>query len=253
MVQQIYIWAKEKGYKHTVAQQQNELSPFGYNLAKFLVLNRIKTELGLERAERLYFGAAPLNSKIRQFFMSLNMPLINMYGLSETAGPTSYLEPPYLFSFDKVGKAFPGTHIKIFNPDEMGVGEICIKGRNVFIGYLKSPESTFEVMDSEGYFHSGDIGVFDKNGMLEITGRLKEIIITAGGENISPIHAENLLIETCPILSHAVIIGDERKYLSCLLTLITRYDHQVGRPTAELGSEVINFISSTLNSSARTI
>ena len=148
-----------------------------------------------------------------------------MYGLSETSGPASYLEPPYLYSFDKVGKAIPGTQIKIFNPDEMGVGEICIKGRHVFIGYLKDPTSTHEVMDSEGFFHTGDIGVFDPNGMLQITGRLKEIIVTAGGENVSPIPIETSLLVNCPILSHAMVIGDERKYLCCLLTFNAKYDH----------------------------
>ena len=113
-----------------------------------------------------------------------------MYGLSETSGAATYMEPPYL-SFDKTGRAIPGSSIKIFNPDEAGVGEICIKGRHVFMGYLNNPESTQDVIDSEGYFHTGDIGCIDQiTGLLDITGRLKEIIITAGGENVSPIPIE---------------------------------------------------------------
>ena len=98
------------------------------------------------------------------------------------------------------------------------MGEICVRGRNLFMGYLNNPDATFEVMDSEGFFHTGDIGQLS-GGHLEITGRLKELIITAGGENVSPILIEEALKELCPILSHAVVIGDERKYLTCLLTI----------------------------------
>lgn len=104
--------------------------------------------------------------------MSLGMPLINTYGLSETSGPTTYMTTDQgNFSIDKAGRAFPGTEIKIFNPDEQGIGEICIRGRNVFMGYLNNPQSTFEVLDSEGFFHTGDLGTLDKNGFLDITGR----------------------------------------------------------------------------------
>jgi long-chain-fatty-acid--CoA ligase ACSBG len=103
--------------------------------------------------------------------MSLGLPLINIYGLSETSGAATYMEPP-MFSLNKAGKPLPGTSIKIFNPDEQGVGEICVLGRHVFMGYLNNPSATMEVMDSEGYFHTGDIGCIDpKTGFLEITGR----------------------------------------------------------------------------------
>lgn len=170
-VQRLYEWSKEKGFGNTQAQLQNERSPFGYNFAKVTILSKIKRELGMDRIEQAYFGAAPMSGEVKRFFMSLGMPLINMYGLSETSGPTTYMEPP-LISLDKAGRAFPGTQIKIFNPDESGVGEICIKGRNVFMGYLNNPEATFEVMDPEGYFHTGDLGCIDPStGFLDITGR----------------------------------------------------------------------------------
>jgi long-chain-fatty-acid--CoA ligase ACSBG len=118
----------------------------------------------------------------------------------------------------------PGTDIKIFNPDENGVGEICVRGRHVFMGYLHHDESTMSVLDPDGFFHTGDIGQIDKDGYLDITGRLKEIIITAGGENISPIPIEHLLKEICPILSHSVILGDERKFIVSLITLRMKMD-----------------------------
>ena len=116
-VSTIYEWAKSKGYGNTIAQLQNDPSPFGYNFAKVMVLRKIKEELGLDRIEYSYFGAAPMNSEVKKFFMSLGMPLINTYGLSETSGGATYMEPPF-FTFDKIGRPIPGTEIKIFNPDE---------------------------------------------------------------------------------------------------------------------------------------
>ena len=94
-----------------------------------------------------------------------------------------------------------------------------MRGRNIFMGYLKNSEATKSVFDTEGYFHSGDIGNIDKDGWIEITGRIKELIITAGGENVSPIVIEQMIKEICPIISHAVVIGDGHKYLVCLITL----------------------------------
>lgn len=105
------------------------------------------------------------------------------------------------------------------------------------MGYLKDEQSTIEVFDSDGYFHSGDIGVIDKEGFLDITGRTKELIITAGGENISPIPIEMKLKEVCPIISSSIIIGDEMRYIVCLFTLKVKNDYK-GRPTNELSNEV---------------
>ena len=92
------------------------------------------------------------------------------------------------------------------------------------MGYLNHSEATQDSFDSEGYFHTGDIGCLDIDGYLEITGRLKELIITAGGENVSPVPIENLIKESCPLLNYVVLIGDERKFLSCLLTMKTKFD-----------------------------
>lgn len=151
------------------------------------------------------------------------MPLINAYGLSETSGGATLQEFPN-YKLDKAGKPLPGSEIKIYNPDENGIGEICIRGRNVFMGYLKNEGDTIEVLDSDRFFHTGDIGFLDNDGFLEITGRLKEIIITAGGENISPLPIEQRLKEVCPLISNCVIIGDEMKYLICLFTLKVKTD-----------------------------
>lgn len=115
------------------------------------------------------------------------------------------------------------------------------------MGYLNNPEATFDVMDTEGFFHTGDIGYIDsKSGFLDITGRQKELIITAGGENVSPIPIETAIKEACPILSHVLVIGDEKKFLTALLTIKCKQDPQSrgGRPSQELGPEVISFLTS---------
>ena len=123
--------------------------------------------------------------------------------------------------------------LKIFNPDENGVGEICIRGRNSFIGYLKDEKASQESFDPEGFFHTGDLGKIDSNNFLVITGREKELIITAGGENISPVPIELSVREVLPFVSHAVVIGDGRKYISVLLTLKVEHDFY-DRPTNRL-------------------
>ena len=110
----------------------------------------------------------------------------------------------------------------------------------MFMGYLNNPTATFEVMDSEGFFHTGDIGQLTGEGHLDITGRLKELIITAGGENVSPIPIEEALKEICPILSQAVVIGDERKYLTCLITIKCKSERS--KQSRELAPEVVSLI-----------
>ena len=152
------------------------------------------------------------------------MPICSIFGLTETSGAITYQEFPNV-EFGKDGHAIPGTQIKIFNPDVDGIGEICIRGRNVFMGYLKRDDINYESFDVEGYFLSGDIGYIDpKSQRLVVTGRMKDIIITAGGQNISPLPIEQRLKSICPIISYCVLIGDNRKYLSMLITLKVKVD-----------------------------
>ena len=103
--------------------------------------------------------------------------------------------------------------------DETGEGEICMRGRHVFMGYLNDPEKTKDAKDDENWLHTGDLGKFDSDGFLYVTGRIKELIITAGGENIAPLNIEEMVIKECPALSNAILIGDRRKYLTILVTL----------------------------------
>jgi long-chain acyl-CoA synthetase len=182
-----------------------------YRLADKLVLSKLKPALGLSRARWCLSGAAPIAREVLEFLASIDIPIYEIYGQSEDTGPTS-CNVPGKTKVGSVGVPFPGVEVKIA-PD----GEIVVRGRNVFVGYYKDPAATRDTL-VDGWLHSGDLGEFDKDGFLTITGRKKEIIITAGGKNISPKNIEAALKNT-RLIAEAVVIGDRRKFLSALIAL----------------------------------
>ncbi len=182
-----------------------------YALANRLAINKLKAALGFDRARVLISGAAPIAPDVLAFFASLDLPIREIYGQSEDTGPTSY-NLPGRTRIGSVGPPLPGIEVKIAED-----GEILVRGPNVFAGYYKEPEATAESL-RDGWLCSGDLGAIDKDGFLTITGRKKEIIITAGGKNIAPKNIE-ASIKQSPIVGEAVVIGDRRKYLVVLVTL----------------------------------
>ncbi len=182
-----------------------------YSLASKLVFSKIKAALGLGRARVMVSGAAPIGKDVLDFFSSLDLPICEVYGQSEDSGPTSFNLPNRRKS-GSVGPAIPGVEIRLA-PDE----EIHVKGPNVFMGYYKDAQATAETLQ-DGWLLSGDLGKFDSEGFLHITGRKKEIIITAGGKNIAPKNIEAAL-KRSPLVAEAVVIGDRRPYLIALLCL----------------------------------
>jgi len=214
-------WAKSIGVEGTLAELENKPKPFAWGLAKAIVYNNVKKALGMDKCRALFYGAAPLSETSRRYFASLNLFLINSYGMSECAGPQTYYvpgkgTPPSLKS---ASLNTPGTEMMINAPDAEGNGEICFRGRNRFMGYFKDEASTKATIDEQGFIHSGDIGIIDKDGHLHITGRLKELIITAGGENVAPVLIEEQIKAVLPFISQCVVIGDNKKYLSLLYTI----------------------------------
>jgi long-chain-fatty-acid--CoA ligase ACSBG len=179
------------------------------------------------------------------------MQLYNGYGMSESSGPATACFP-HMPSFDSAGQKIMGTDIKIVNQDKDGNGEICFKGRNKFMGYFKNKKNTVETIDQDGYIHSGDVGKIDERGFLTITGRIKELIITAGGENVAPILIEDKFKEFCPIVSNIMIIGDDKKFLSAIMTFKVDIDMKNGQPTQDLTPEVKNHLAA-IGSSAKTV
>ncbi len=182
-----------------------------HRIAEKLVYSRLKQAIGLGRARVLVSGAAPIAREVLEFFFSLDVLVHEVYGQSEDTGPTTF-NPIGKIRFGTVGQKVPGVEVKIAED-----GEILVRGPNVFLGYYKEPDATRECL-IDGWLYSGDLGQFDRDGYLAITGRKKEIIITAGGKNIAPKNIEASL-KNHPLISEAVVIGDRRKYLTALITL----------------------------------
>jgi len=132
------------------------------------------------------------------------------------------------FKLSSAGEALSGCHIKIQNPDEKGEGEITISGRVIMMGYLKNEEATREVIDHEGYFKSGDLGKLDQGRFLWITGRIKELIIGAGGENIAPVPVEDKFKNECLACSNIMMVGEQRRLMSALITFKVDIDMKTG-------------------------
>lgn len=182
-----------------------------YALATKLVFSKLKPAIGLGKARVCVTGAAPISKEVLEFFSSLDIPIREVYGQSEDTGPTSF-NLPGKTRYGSVGPILPGVDVKIASD-----GEILVRGKNVFLGYYKDPQATSETL-VDGWLHSGDLGEIDANGFLNITGRKKDIIITAGGKNITPKNIEEAL-KNHVLIAEAVIIGDRRKFLSAVLTL----------------------------------
>ncbi|EPQ12820.1 Long-chain-fatty-acid--CoA ligase ACSBG1 [Myotis brandtii] len=195
-----------------------DLKPFAARLADYLVLAKVRQALGFAKCRKSFYGAAPMTAETQRFFLGLNIRLYSGYGLSETSGP-HFMSSPCNFRLYSSGKVVPGCRAKLVNQDAEGIGEICMWGRTVFMGYLNMEDKTREAIDADGWLHSGDLGRLDGDGFLYITGRLKELIITAGGENVPPLPIEEAVKTELPLVSSAVLIGDQRKFLSMLLTL----------------------------------
>ncbi|KYF68954.1 AMP-dependent synthetase/ligase [Sorangium cellulosum] len=176
-----------------------------------LVYAKVKAALGLDRAHVCSTGAAPIAKEVLEFFASIDVLITEVYGQSEVTGPTSY-NVQGRTKLGSVGPVVPGVDVRIADD-----GEILVKGPNVFLGYYKDPEATAQAL-VDGWLRSGDLGSFDEEGFLHITGRKKEILITAGGKNVSPRNIEEAL-KRHDLIAEAVVIGDGRRFLSALVVL----------------------------------
>jgi long-chain acyl-CoA synthetase len=181
-----------------------------YEIADKQVLSKIRALFG-GRIKNCVTGAAPINPEILRFFDAAGVLLLEGWGMTETSTAATVARPD-AFKFGKVGKSFKGCEIKIADD-----GEILVRGPNVFKGYYKNEEATRETI-VDGWLHTGDLGEIDEDGYLSITGRKKDIIITAGGKNITPANLE-AEIKQSPYVSQCVVVGDRRPYLVALITL----------------------------------
>ena len=183
-----------------------------YKFWDMMVLRNLRRMLGMDRLRRGGSGAAPISPELIRWFYSIGVPLLEGYGMTESAGVMS-INVLGNNKIGTVGSALPGAELRIA-PD----GEIQYRAGNVFQGYWNLPEQTSETFTDDGWLRTGDVGRIDNQGYLTITGRLKDIIITAGGKNITPAEIENRM-KFSPYITDAVVIGDRRKYLTCLIMI----------------------------------
>jgi long-chain acyl-CoA synthetase len=223
--QKIFAWAVSVG-REALPWRLKRQSPPGLlglklGIADKLVFGKIRERLG-GKFEFALSGGAPLSRDVAEFFWGAGIPIFEGYGLSETA-PVLTVNTPDHVKMGTVGPAVPGVTLRIAED-----GEILAKGPNIMQGYWNLPEATAEVIDADGWFHTGDIGEIDAEGFLRITDRKKELIINAYGKNVAPAPIENAL-KASRFIGQAVVIGDRRKFLSALLVP----DFEALKPWAE--------------------
>jgi long-chain acyl-CoA synthetase len=212
-----YGWALSVGQEVATAQSQGR-APSGWlalqnKLARFAVMNNVRRMVGLDRVELALTGAAPISPELIRWYQALGIPLREGWGMTETCGGGT-VNPRLKSHPGSVGVPGPGIEMRIA-PE---TNEILLRGPNVILGYLNQPEKTAETIDSEGWLHTGDVGRVDDDGYFYITDRMKDIIITAGGKNVTPSEWENEL-KFSPFVTDAVVIGDKRSYLTALVMI----------------------------------
>ncbi|KAJ6654453.1 hypothetical protein lerEdw1_006874 [Lerista edwardsae] len=257
----IAMWAKVVGLETNLKRMHGSTDlPMNFRLARTLVYKKVRKALGLDRCTKCYTGAAPITKETLEYFLSLDIPVYELYGMSESTGPHTVSHADS-FRLTSCGKEITGVRTMIFKPDSDGIGEVCFAGRHVFMGYLNMDDKTKEAVDSDGWLHSGDLGKHDADGFLYVTGRIKELIITAGGENIPPVPIEDAVKEAVPILSNVMLVGDKAKFLGMLMTLKAtlrilrllqcKVNLETGEPEDSLTPDAIEFCQKLGSKSTR--
>jgi long-chain acyl-CoA synthetase len=230
-------WSRASGPDAAPGGGPGPLLRLRHALFDRLVYTRLRAAIG-GRADYAVSGGAPLGERLGHFFRGAGITIVEGYGLTETTAPAT-VNPPDRNKIGTVGPPLPGMSVRIGED-----GEILIAGPNVFAGYLNNQAATDEVLTPEGWLRSGDLGELDDEGYLRVTGRKKELIVTAGGKNVSPAVLEDR-IRAHPLVSQCLVVGDGRPYVACLITLDTeavgpwlaRHGRPAGTPLAELATD----------------
>lgn len=200
---------------------------FKFTIARWLALNNARKLIGIHRARFCVTGAAPISPELVRWYLALGVPMLEVWGMTETCGAATGI-PADRMKPGSIGPAAGFNEVRV----DADTGEIRVRGPNVFMGYLNQPEKTAETIDADGWLHTGDVGLVDEDGFFRITDRMKDIIITAGGKNITPSELENEL-KFSPYITDAVVIGDKLPYLTVIIMIdqenVEKYaqDHDV--------------------------
>ena len=186
---------------------------FKFRLARLLALDNARKLIGIHRSRFLVTGAAPISPELVKWYLALGVPMLEVWGMTESCGASTAV-PATRIKPGSIGPATGYNEVRI----DPATGEILVRGPNVFMGYLNLPEKTAETIDPEGWLHTGDVGVMDEDGYFRITDRMKDIIITAGGKNVTPSELENEL-KFSLYITDAVVIGDKKPYLTVIVMI----------------------------------
>ncbi|WP_022868254.1 AMP-dependent synthetase/ligase [Schaalia vaccimaxillae] len=236
----IFRWAAQVAIDYSkaldTAEGPSQSLKAQHALADKLVYQTILKLVG-GNADYIISGGAPLSMRLAHFYRGLGIPVLEGYGLTETVGPVS-VNTPRLSKIGTIGPPLPPMSVRI--SDE---GEILLKGPSVFQGYNNNPEATAASFTEDGWFRTGDLGSLDRDGYVRITGRAKEIIVTAGGKNVSPAALENSL-RSHPLISQALVVGDQRPFIGALITLdgemLPTWLHARGLPAMSVAEAASN-------------
>jgi len=266
VVLKIGRWAKKKGI---AASQSKQIGgdgkiPCCYGFCQGGIFKKVRMALGLLDLKVGFTGAAPITVETLEFFGQYGIQVNEVYGMSETTGVVTWSTDDCC-KWGSCGYELDGVEIKIDHDasrgDKPGNGEICFRGRNIMMGYMANPDlgaehvaeiekKNREAIDEEGWMHSGDLGRVDDTGMYWITGRLKELLIGAGGENIAPVPIEDRIKALCPALSNVMMVGDQRKFNTMLVTLKAVVDVETGLSSDALVNEAVDVNSAVATVSA---
>ena len=201
-------------------------------MARLVALDNVRRLIGIHRARFCVTGAAPISPELVKWYLALGVPMVEVWGMTECCGAATYT-PAARIKPGMIGPACPYNEVRL----DPATGELLVRGGNVFMGYLNQPEKTAETIDADGWLHTGDVGTQDGDGYFRITDRMKDIIITAGGKNITPSELENEL-KFSPYITDAVVIGDRRAYLTAIVMIdlenVEKFAQDKRRPVQQL-------------------
>jgi len=248
MAKKIGGWAKESGAVYFASTQVGSAKQDKSTFYNSLAYKKVRQALGLDRCAMCISAAAPISQDTLNYFGSLDIPIQEVYGMSECTGPQTSGLINY-FRVGTVGVSLPGCELwvdhKADRGDKAGEGELCYRGRHIMMGYMKDVKKTQEAIDEKGWLHSGDLGAIDERGLVRITGRIKELIIGAGGENIAPVPFEYEVKRNLPAIANCMMVGDKRKYNTILLCPKVALDKDTGAPSSKLVAEAAAVGSAT--------
>ena len=215
--QRVYRWALGIGYKVSDKVTHGLPVPLWlkacFYIGRWLALDNVRRMIGIHKAKVLVTGAAPISPDLVRWYLALGVPMIEAWGMTESCGAATVM-PAHRIKAGLIGPAAPFNEVRL----DPVTQELLVRGPNLFMGYLNLPEKSAETIDADGWLHTGDVGTVDDEGFFRITDRMKDIIITAGGKNITPSEWENEL-KFSPYVTDAVVIGDRRAYLSVIIMI----------------------------------